>query len=245
MKYLNQYNKIMERYTNGDFGDKNLTMYEILNAAEAHELLSNMNLNELQILANNSYNITKIMFQHKYRQKHQRVSEMKKMENELLSYELGDYYISGILDDLKLAENLKLEIEYVPAQELPDDVEAMLSPCENTEYNGLIKVLEDLQTKFSYMHEIMHYFRDVGVGNRVQKTYMRKKKGELKHTGEQEIDYLAAAASMPLESIKQDLIQFEEVYGEDEKIFINKMVDKYQQEYDAILRRFVEVRSLI
>lgn len=59
---IKQYYHIMNLYKNGEFGDKHITMNEILTKAGQPDLLDRMNLDELQYLRDNSEGITKLLF---------------------------------------------------------------------------------------------------------------------------------------------------------------------------------------
>lgn len=56
------YREIMERYRNGDFGNDNLSMHDILERAEHPKLLEEMDLEEIQELINNSNGFSKMLF---------------------------------------------------------------------------------------------------------------------------------------------------------------------------------------
>lgn len=94
------------------------------------------------------------------------------------------------------------------------------------------------------MHEIIHYFRDVGVGNKVACEYTRKIKGKTETEEEQDINYLTAAAVMPADAIAEDLNEFERMGSDQEDTFLCRMAEKYGQDKSAVLRRFSEVHIL-
>jgi hypothetical protein len=87
--------------------------------------------------------------------------------------------------------------------------------------------------------------RDVGIGNKVECVYARKRKGKTDSAEEQEINYLTAAAVMPIDKIFIDLEKYEKISFEEEPNFLNDMAKKYSQDINAISRRFIEVRSLV
>ena len=62
-KHLEKYYEIMDRYRNGDFGNQHLTLFDILTAADAPDLIDKMTSEDLQILINNSTGLTKLMYQ--------------------------------------------------------------------------------------------------------------------------------------------------------------------------------------
>lgn len=241
MKLLNKYNDIMTKYKNGEFGNDNLTMHEILERAGEADLFEKMNLSEIEVLINQSTGLAKNMFCIIKSRKVEKIKKMELLEKELLNYDIPSYCgddISGIA----LANSLKLDVKYCKNNELPNDVEAMLSPTENDSFNGIIMILDN--SRFSFMHEIIHYFRDVGVGKRVAKEYTRKMQGKTDSNEEQEINYLAAAVIMPFKKIVMDLKEFENVSDSDMG-FWSRMSNKYEQSQEAIMRRFIEIRNII
>ena len=56
------YKEIMERYRNGEFGNDNLSMHDILERAGYPMLLEEMNLEEIDELINNSTGFSKMLF---------------------------------------------------------------------------------------------------------------------------------------------------------------------------------------
>lgn len=56
------YKEIMERYRNGDFGNSNLSMHDILERAGHPKLLEEMTLKEIDELINNSTGFSKMLF---------------------------------------------------------------------------------------------------------------------------------------------------------------------------------------
>lgn len=242
MKLLNKYNDIITKYKNGDFGNDNLTMYEILERAGEIDFFEKMNLSEVDVLINQSTGLTKNMFCMIKNQKLEKIKKMESLENELLNYDISNHCVGDDVSDIALAYSLKLNVKYCKKNEMPNDVEAMLSPTENDSFNGVIMILDN--RRFSFMHEIIHYFRDVGVGNRVVKAYTRKIQGKTDSIEEQEINYLAAAVIMPFKKIVMDLYEFENMSNSDMD-FWSRMSNKYEQSREAIMRRFIEIRNIV
>lgn len=243
-KFLNQYYKIIEQYKSGEFGQDNLTLGEILNRAGVPELFDKMTLSELRDLADNVSGVLKAMVKGIYNRRKYTIQKMSHLEKELSSYHISQYCNDDELLLPILKDNLRLDVQYMGNDELPADVEALLEPSTDNRYLGVIKILADRTTKFPYMHEIMHYIRDVGVGNKVNRVYTRKVTGKTDSEEEQEINYLTAAAVMPISKVKEDLPGFEQTDSSSEDIFIDEMVKKYGQEYETVRRRFIEVRSI-
>ena len=234
----------MERYKNGEFGQDNLTVGEILKRAGIPDLFDKMTLSELQDLATNVSGVLKTMVKGIYSRRESAIQKMSQLEQELSSYHISQYCNEDALLLPILKDNLRLNVQYMEYDKLPSDVEALLEPSTDDRYLGVIKILADRTTKFPYMHEIMHYIRDVGVGNKVSRVYTRKVTGKTDSEEEQEINYLTAAAVMPISKVKEDLQEFEQAEGSSEDLFIDDMVKKYGQEYETVRRRFVEVRSI-
>ena len=96
---------------------------------------------------------------------------------------------SGSLDSVGLLKELKLKLDYVDQKDFPTDTEAELRPCNDDQYNGLIRLNKSFaKTRFAYMHEIIHYLMDVGIGNKVTTVFSRKTKGNTTDYHEQEVN---------------------------------------------------------
>ena len=154
--------------------------------------------------------------------------------------------IHEALNDEKLSTILKLKVEYVDKRSMPENVEAQLCPIAETDYFGLIKLNRDLQNeRFSYMHEIIHYLRDVGLNNRVDRIFTRKIKGKTESIEEQETNYLAAAATIPYQDMEKQIYKYDHTKPKmDEVIFVHSLCEKYGQSRVAVLRRVREVRRI-
>lgn len=243
-KLLETFYEIMNRYKNGDFGDTNLTMYEILEKANEADLLERMSISEIDYLNEKAYGITKLMFNCYKMKKQKSLNRMVALENELESYEIEKFCDGGNLSDSEIANKLKLDVRYLSPTEMPVDVEATLSVPDDKSFLGQINISNAVKTKFPYMHEIIHYFKDVGVGNRVPREFTRKIKGKTETPEEQDINYLTAATVMPVKKIAADLEEFEKISREQEREFLIQTAEKYGQDMDAVLRRFTEVHIL-
>lgn len=244
-KYLIRYYKIMEDYRAGRYGDNHLTLHDIFEKAGEPELLAKMSLSEIQSLVDTSSGMLKKMFSTIKDRKIQAIERTKRLEEELVRLNIDCYCDVEDISASVLAKNLGLNVQYCDASELPEDVEATLSPTSDSEYHGVINILEKLTSNFSYMHEIIHYLKDVGAGNRVQKVYARKKQGKTDSAEEQDVNYLTAAASMPYSQISLWLDEFENADSEEEQALLDRMSKKYEVKAEAVLRRFIEVRNLV
>lgn len=244
-KYLRRYNEIMKLYRSGAFGQDHLTMHDILSQAGEDGLFDKMCLSEVNALLNSASGMSKHLFRMLLAKRERSISNIAKLEKELESFNLQNYCDADNLTIDVLARNLNLDIEYNDTPYWPQHIEATLSPPTNETSYGVIKISNKSDNQFSYMHEIMHYFRDVGVGKVVSQEYTRKSKGNTDSPEEQEINYLAAAAVMPIAQIIADLEIYERTpYDKDADFFV-EMARKYKQDIQAISRRFVEVRSLL
>ena len=156
--------------------------------------------------------------------------------------------IYGInINEEQLSKQLNLKISYESSSNFPEGTEALLCPDNSKRYFGIIRINNKFKNKtnrFSYMHEIIHYIKDVGIGNYVTKEYTRKTKGKFKDKEEQEIDFITAASIMPFEEINNKLKAYDNNPKTDELLFINELCIKYNQEKKAIIRRIREVRIL-
>lgn len=246
MKYLNEYNSIMSRYRAGEFGADSLSLYDILERANAAGLMEKMDLSEIQRLLDLSSGITKRMFSLIKQREEKRIIDMDGLEQELKNFSIDSYRSRGDHMDETLARNLGLVVQYCENDELPIDTEAMLCPIDDDTFNGVIKIKKDCATsKFSFRHELIHYFRDVKVGNKVTSAFARKEKGKTPNDEEQDVNYLTAASIMPFDSISARLDEFEAATTqESEKQLLSSIASEYEQDEDAVLRRLVEVRRL-
>lgn len=244
-KYLKRYNEVMKLYRNGAFGQSHLTMHDILSQAGEDGLLNKMCLSEITSLRDSSKGMSKHLFHLLWANRKSSIANIAKLEKELEGFNLQQYCDIANISIHVLAKNLNLEVQCKDTSCLPPYVEATLSPPTNDTSFGIIKISNAPDNHFSYMHEIMHYFRNVGVGNVVSQEYTRKSKGKTDSPEEQEINYLAAAAVMPISQILQDLDEYENVSCDKEVDFLSKMSKKYHQDIHAISRRFVEVRNLL
>ena len=217
-KYLKKYYEIMQDYRTGKFGEDYLTLRDILEKAGEPELLVKMSPSEIQTIVDTSSGMLKKMFSQREKQKIESIERTKRLEEELTNLNIKKYCDSENISVSVLAKNLGLNVQYCDASELPEDVEATLLPTSNEKYHGVIKILKELTSNFSYMHEIIHYLKDVGAGNRVQKVYARKKQGKTDSAEEQDVNYLTAAASMPYSQISQLLDEFENADSEGEAL---------------------------
>ena len=123
--------------------------------------------------------------------------------------------------------------------------EAELAPIDDEEYFGLIRINKKYNTQFfSYMHEIIHYVRDVGIGNRVQEVYTRKAKGKTKDPYEQKTNFVVAAVTMPYGKIKKAIQMYDKsIPRMDELAFVDRLCQEYNQDRTAVIRRIQEVRK--
>lgn len=247
MKYLHTYNEIIGKYRKGEYGEQNLTLYDILDRANSHDLIDKLDLSEIQSLLDAASGITKKMFFMLKQKTESKIAHMVALEKELKEYDIDAYRDSKDGSDEALAKNLKLVVKYCSEGELPTDTEAMLCPIEDSFHLGVIKIQKDCSiTSFPFRHELMHYFRDVKVGNKVTVELARKIKGKTPNDEEQEVNYLTAASIMPIEEISAKLDEFEGILSQDEEeIFLSDLAKKYDQDKGAILRRIIEVRCLM
>lgn len=171
-------------------------------------------------------------------------SEMIEMESWLESECVSK--IGEITSEEELSSILKLKVEYVAPQNLAKHVEAELVPIDDIEYNGLIRVNTECMGKvFAYLHEIIHYVYDVGIGNRVTETYARMSKGHTEGKHEQKINYMAAAYSIRYDKIEPQIKEYDESHPKmDEIKFVNGLCEQFNQPRSVIIRRIQEVRRI-
>lgn len=168
---------------------------------------------------------------------------MCQLEKWLAASELSKF---NSCSDEELSDAFHLKVEYADEKELPRDTEAILMPCDDENYVGLIKLQEKYRVaRFAYIHEIIHYLMDVGNGNRVTETFTRKTTGKTETDHEQDVNYITAAYIMPLVEIKGELKEYDESAPKiDELQFIHRLRKKYGQSRRVVIRRIQEVRKI-
>ena len=145
-----------------------------------------------------------------------------------------------------LSVRLKLKVEYVSPSVLAEHVEAELIPIDEYEYNGLIRVNTVCKGKsFAYLHEIIHYIHDIGIGNKVNKVFKRMSKGHTESKHEQKINYMTAAVKMPYDKIAPQIRKYDMSRPKmDELKFVGDLCVEFGQSRAAIIRRIREVRRI-
>ncbi len=247
MKYLNKYNEIIRKYREGKYGEQNLSLYDILDRAGSGDLIDRLDLSEIQELFYSSSGITKKVFLILQKRIENEITLMAALEKELKEYDIDAYRDSSDGSDEALASKLKLAVEYCDDDELPENTEAILCPIEDSAHLGVIRIQRDCAiTSFPFRHELIHYFRDIKVGNKVTVELARRVKGKTPSDEEQEVNYLTAASIMPLDEIETKLCEFECIISQDaENAFLSDLAEKYEQDKNAVLRRIIEVRRLV
>lgn len=152
--------------------------------------------------------------------------------------------IGNCKSEEEMAERLHLKVEFVPPNRLSPHVEAELSPIEDPNFQGVIRINSEYQNNaFSYLHEIMHYLIDVGAGNQVQQTYTRKSTGCVDSDHDQEINYAMASFMMPYAEMLKAIENYDKnKFRMNEIKFVSDLARKYRQSDRAIIHRIQEVR---
>lgn len=155
--------------------------------------------------------------------------------------------VGEAITDEKLLKKLKLKLEYVNQDEFEPHTEAELCPCEDENYFGLIRINKKyINTRFAYMHEIIHYLRDVGLGKKVNKVFSRKTRGNTIDQHEQEVNYATAATILKYRDIKDVILAYDKSRPKmDELMLVNRICEQYSQEPTTVIRRIKEVRTLM
>lgn len=154
--------------------------------------------------------------------------------------------IGEIRSEEELSSELKLKVEYVAPQNLSEHEEARLEPSEDPDFNGVIKVNTECMGKaFAYLHEIIHYVYDVGIGHKVTTTFTRKSKGHTESKHEQKTNYMAAAFCMRYDRIEPQIQAYDESRPKmDELKFVNGLCREFNQPRSVVIRRIQEVRRI-
>lgn len=149
-------------------------------------------------------------------------------------------------DPKTLLDSLHLNIKWTYPGELPKDTEVELCPSDDKNYNGLIRVdSKMMNTKFAYMHEVVHYLMDVGRGNKVERVFTRKSKGKTTDEHEQDVNYATAAILLPREYMQHIIYEYDTVKPKmDELRVLAELCKKSGLDKKAVLRRWHEVRVL-
>lgn len=172
------------------------------------------------------------------------VNDMIKIEDWLLLE--CDPQIRQISSEEELSNRLKLKVEYVDANHLSKHVEAELRPIDDNKYNGLIRVSAAcLGKSFAYLHEIMHYIYDVGIGRKVDCVFTRMERGHTEGAHEQEINYMTAAFTMRYDKIEPRIRIYDESNPKMDAVkFIDELCKEYGQPRSVVVRRIQEIRRI-
>lgn len=102
----------------------------------------------------------------------------KRIELENMVMDLKNNPEIDTSDDLTMAKSLRLKVEYCS---LAPKTEAKLCPADSDDFLGIIKIDKKYKGKrFALTHEIARYILDVGVGNKVEETYVRNTENNTK-----------------------------------------------------------------
>ena len=159
--------------------------------------------------------------------------------------------ISIIIDESifneDLLKKLNLKLEYVNQNNFAPHTEAELCSCDDGKHFGLIRINKKyINTRFAYMHEVIHYLMDVGIGNKVINVFSRKTKGKTIDEHEQEINYATAAVILKYKDMKKYILEYDDSKPKmDELKFVNNICKKYEQEPTTVILRIKEVRMLM
>ena len=146
------------------------------------------------------------------------------------------------LSEETIEKELCLRVEFV---KLDDELEAELVP--DSTVNGCIKVnnIYSGNGEFRYLHEVVHYVLDVGVGKKVVKSYPRKRVDNGCDEHERKVDYLAAVALIPAIELDAKIREFRKRwFVTDEVAFMKELQEKYSCSEKCLRRRFQEVHKI-
>lgn len=179
------------------------------------------------------------------RNKTLQVEKMLEIENWIDS--MHNSIFSDSLTDEGLLKKLNLKLEYVDQDKFSPHTEAELRPCDDEKYFGLILLNKKyINNRFAYMHEIIHYLLDVGLGKQVEKVFSRKTRGNTIDEHEQEVNYAAAAVILKYKDMKDAILEYDRSKPKmDELLFVHSICKKYNQETTTVIRRIKEVRTLM
>ena len=172
------------------------------------------------------------------------VREMIELEEKIKSIWVAQF--GEDVSQEELSQKLKLKVEYVDPQLFDAHVDAELAPIADPDFNGLIRVNGKCKDKsFAYVHEIVHYVFDVGIGEKVTNVYRRMSKGYTKDEHDQRINYMTAAVSMPYEKVYPYIREYDESHPKmDELLFVDRLCKDFKQPRAVAIRRVQEVRRI-
>lgn len=141
-----------------------------------------------------------------------------------------------------IEEKLSLIVEHAP---LDDNLEAVLIPDEHA--NGRIQLNEKYvdDEEFDYLHEVIHYLVDVGIGEKVQRTYPRQRVGNSNDPHERTIDYMAAVALVPGNKLLMRLEEYRKQWFKiDEIKFMESLQKEFKCSASCLRKRVRDVHRL-
>lgn len=144
------------------------------------------------------------------------------------------------------AAQFGLQVVYTDDALMPHDVEAELRPSDSEQFLGQIRIRRSLKdVPFSFIHELVHYVCDIGIGNKVTCTLTRKVRGAVKDEHEQRIDYCSAAIQMPYAQVRQDVERYDSASPRMNPVtFVEQLCQKYKVDRQTAIRRVREVRGV-
>lgn len=145
----------------------------------------------------------------------------------------------------KVTEVLGLDIK---RQVLGARIEAQLCPASSaTNFNGqiIINSMYEEDSVFDYMHEVVHYIHDVGVGNKVDHNFTRKHENNRIDETERQIDFLTAVSLIPIDELAKDIDYYNKHwYILNEARYTRKLLQKYKCSKECLMQRYSEVHTV-
>lgn len=80
MNYLDEYNAIMDKYRNKEYGVEALNLHDILERANRPYLIERLSIQEVQYLFDHAHGITRLMYSYMMQNKINKISNTENIE---------------------------------------------------------------------------------------------------------------------------------------------------------------------
>lgn len=141
-----------------------------------------------------------------------------------------------------VAEKLSLIVEYA---DIEDKYEAKLISDCNANGKIIVNTKHPGDDEFNYLHEVIHYVIDVGIGKKVDANYSRKYKGNSSIEHERDIDYMASVALIPGNELLKYLEHYRrQWYKINEVEYMKELEKKFKCSETCLQKRLREVHLL-
>lgn len=146
--------------------------------------------------------------------------------------------------DKELAKLFHIDIRYVEEDDLPSNLQAIIKPTEQKEYNAVIVARHNEKIRrTSLFPELATYLLNMCGDGKLRTTHKRFKKETI--TSETlRRDSMMRAMLLPLDNIKKEIANFDRAKHPDAIRYLARLSKTYNIEESHIVKRFQEVRSM-